>query len=76
MSDENEALIGGINFDNNYHLTGKDSPWLDYAVYVRGNVCEEISIMCQRLWLGRRYFVHNAKEKYKRIKVLKKIIVT
>jgi cardiolipin synthase len=56
VSDEQEALIGGINFDNNYHLHGKDSPWLDYAVYVSGNVCEEISIMCKRLWSGRGYF--------------------
>jgi cardiolipin synthase len=57
VSDDKEALIGGINFDNNYHLAGKDSPWLDYAVYVSGNVCEEISIMCQRLWSGKGYFV-------------------
>jgi cardiolipin synthase len=56
VSDEEEALIGGINFDNNYHLRGKDSPWLDYAVYVSGNVCEEISLMCRRLWSGRGYF--------------------
>lgn len=56
VSDATEALIGGINIDNNYHLTGKDSPWLDYAVYVTGNVCEEISIMCQRLWSGKNYF--------------------
>lgn len=56
VSDETEALIGGINFDNNYHLQGKDSPWLDYAVYVSGNICKEISIMCLRLWSGKGYF--------------------
>ncbi len=56
VSDEQEALIGGINFDDNYHLSGKDSPWLDYAVYVSGNICEEISLMCRRLWSGKGYF--------------------
>jgi len=56
VSDETEALIGGINFDNNYHLTGKDSPWLDYAVYASGNICDEISIMCRHLWSGKGYF--------------------
>lgn len=56
VSDEKEALIGGINFDNNYHLPGKDAPWLDYAVHVTGSVCEEISIMCRRLWSGKGYF--------------------
>ena len=56
VSDEKEALIGGINFDNNYHLAGKDSPWLDYAVYVTGTICDEISIMCRRLWSGKGYF--------------------
>lgn len=55
LGDEREALIGGINFDNNYHLSGKDSPWLDYAVYAKGNICEDISIMCQRLWSGKGY---------------------
>jgi cardiolipin synthase len=56
ISDEKEALIGGINFDNNYHLAGKDSPWLDYAVYVTGTICVEIDSMCERLWSGKGYF--------------------
>jgi cardiolipin synthase len=56
LSDEKEALIGGINFDNNYHLTGKDSPWLDFAVFVTGDICHEISKMCHRLWSSKGYF--------------------
>jgi len=56
VSDGDEALVGGINFDDKYHMAGHDSPWLDYAVYVTGNICEEISIMCQRLWSGKGYF--------------------
>ncbi len=56
LSDEKEALIGGINFDNHYHLTGKDSPWLDYAVYVTGDICADISVMCKHLWTGKGYF--------------------
>ena len=56
ISDGKEAIIGGINFDDNYHLKGKDSPWLDYAVYVSGNIGDDISTMCERLWLGKGYF--------------------
>ncbi len=61
VADEKEALIGGINFDNNYHLSGKDSPWLDYAVYVTGNICQEISIVCSHLWSGKNYFRRRTK---------------
>ncbi len=61
IADEKEALIGGINFDNNYHLKGKDSPWLDYAVFVSGNVCHEITSMCERLWSGKGYFSRKKK---------------
>jgi cardiolipin synthase A/B len=56
IGDDKEALIGGINFDNNYHLKGNDSPWLDYAVKVTGDICLEISAMCERLWSGKGYF--------------------
>lgn len=53
IGDNKEALIGGINFDNKYHLPGKDTPWLDFAVFVTGEICGEISIMCERLWSGK-----------------------
>ncbi len=55
IADEKVALIGGINIDDKYHLEGKDSPWLDYAVYVTGNICDEISKMCERLWSRKGY---------------------
>jgi len=56
VCDEEKAIIGGINIDNNYHLEGRFTPWLDYAIYVTGPVCEEITIMCKRLWTGKGYF--------------------
>lgn|SRR6185312_10169550 len=56
VCDEEQAIIGGINIDNNYHLEGRFTPWLDYAIYVTGPVCEEITIMCKRLWTGKGYF--------------------
>ena len=67
IADEKEALVGGINFDNNYHLRGKNSPWLDYAVLVTGDICVEISVMCERLWTGKGYFRRrNKKEHHKK----------
>ncbi len=56
IGDEKEALIGGINIDDKYHQKSKDSPWLDYAVFVTGTICGEISVMCERLWSGKGYF--------------------
>jgi cardiolipin synthase len=56
VGDGKEAIVGGINIDNNYHLSGKDSPWLDYAVKVTGSICEEILIECEHLWLGKGFF--------------------
>jgi cardiolipin synthase A/B len=56
VTDRSEALIGGINMDNHYHLPGKDSPWLDYAVYLNGEVCTEVDTMCTRLWSKKGYF--------------------
>lgn len=56
IGDDKDALIGGINFDDKYHLAGQGSPWLDYAVFVTGNISEEITKMCERLWSGKGYF--------------------
>ncbi len=61
IADGKEALIGGINFDDKYRLKGADTPWLDFAVYVKGNICDDISDMCERLWSKKGYFRRNKK---------------
>jgi cardiolipin synthase len=55
LGDASEALIGGINVEDKYHIDGPETPWLDYAVYVKGEaVCLYIQSMCEALWKGKR----------------------
>jgi cardiolipin synthase len=55
LGDNKEALIGGINVEDKYHIDGPGTPWLDYAVYVKGNVCKQIAYICEVLWKGQAY---------------------
>lgn len=56
VSDEQEALIGGINIEDKYHLKkGENTPWLDYAVYIKGPICEYVSYLCENTWKGKFY---------------------
>jgi cardiolipin synthase len=58
LADEKEALIGGINIEDKYHLTGDNSPWLDYAIYFTGPVCQYVKYICENTWSGRAYTAH------------------
>lgn len=55
LADEKEALIGGINVEDKYRVEGPETPWLDFAVLVTGEVCKDIWIICQSLWLGKGF---------------------
>ena len=54
--DENEALIGGINVEDKYHIKKEDNtPWLDYAAYIKGPVCKYVDYLCENTWEGKFY---------------------
>lgn len=56
VSDEHEALIGGINIEDKYHLKKEENtPWLDYAVHIKGPICEYINYLCENTWKGKFY---------------------
>lgn len=60
--DGHSALIGGINIADKYSgLNGKE-PWLDFAVEIRGPLCERIRKVCDevlpRKWTRRLYQQH------------------
>lgn len=46
MADNNTALVGGINISDKYRGTPSQPAWLDYAILVKGNVCEKASKIC------------------------------
>lgn len=43
------ALIGGINISNKYKGTTDKLPWLDYAILIKGDLCEVASKICQQI---------------------------
>jgi len=50
VADKNIALIGGINVANKYNSGQEEQAWLDYAVLVKGNVCEYLDILCDTVY--------------------------
>jgi len=56
VADEREALIGGINVEDKYHIKkGPHTPWLDYAAYISGPIGEYINYLCESTWNGKLY---------------------
>ncbi len=53
VGDAEHALIGGINVEDKYHIDGPETPWLDYAVDIKGAVCIQIATICETLWKGK-----------------------
>ncbi len=49
VADGIAALIGGINISDKYRGTATKVPWLDYAVLVKGNVCERVNLICDNI---------------------------
>ena len=54
VSDSKTALIGGINIADKYKGDLKKAPWLDYAVLIKGSVCEYAQQVCEQI--GRKQF--------------------
>ena len=44
--DRQYALIGGINISDNYSSFVKQTPWLDFAVYVEGSLIVDLYQIC------------------------------
>ncbi|MBL7930939.1 MAG: hypothetical protein JNL60_03500 [Bacteroidia bacterium] len=54
VADKKLALVGGINVANKYNKWLDEEPWLDYAVLIKGNVCEYLDILCDAMYYKRR----------------------
>lgn len=42
VADQRQALVGGINIADRYRGSDKEAPWLDYAVYLEGDICTNL----------------------------------
>lgn len=54
-ADNEIALIGGINIADKYHGTSLQLPWLDYAVELKGSICQGIQKFCNNIYHKRSY---------------------
>ncbi|MBA3705002.1 MAG: hypothetical protein H0W84_03620 [Bacteroidetes bacterium] len=61
VADHNIALIGGINISNKYKGDDQHTPWLDYAVLLKGSICEEIHKICLQI-SGKKFILDEFKK--------------
>jgi cardiolipin synthase A/B len=59
VADGQRALIGGINIADRYHGTKDKEAWLDFALEIRGPVCEQLEKICYQI--AEKKFIRNPK---------------
>ena len=52
VADARCAVVGGINISNRYNDWKGEPAWLDFAVYVEGEIAKELCILCNKTWRG------------------------
>ncbi|MCS7035389.1 MAG: phospholipase D-like domain-containing protein [Saprospiraceae bacterium] len=50
VADARAALIGGINIADKYRGTPDEPAWLDFAVYIEGEVCQHLHDLCTDIY--------------------------
>jgi len=50
VADGLHSLVGGINISNHYNDRPDQPAWLDWAVYVRGEISTELHNRCVQMW--------------------------
>lgn len=54
--DGETALIGGINIADKYCGTPTESPWLDYAVQIHGDIVKPLAENCNAIYFKKKRF--------------------
>jgi cardiolipin synthase len=52
VTDARYAITGGSNIADRYNDLPDSPAWLDYMVYVEGEVARELCVLCRRTWKG------------------------
>ena len=50
--DTRYAMVGGINISNHYNDRPDQPGWLDFALFMEGEVVKELCLVCQKIWQG------------------------
>jgi cardiolipin synthase A/B len=54
VADKTTGMIGGINVANKYNSAFGNYAWLDYAVLIKGEVCEYLEVLCEQFYFRER----------------------
>jgi len=46
------AIVGGVNIANRYNDRDEQSAWLDFALYVEGDIAKELCVLGYKTWKG------------------------
>jgi cardiolipin synthase len=52
VADAMHALVGGMNIADRYNQLHGTAAWLDFALYVQGEVAKELCQLCRNEWKG------------------------
>ncbi len=52
VTDNRFALVGGVNISNHYNDLQDQPGWLDFALFVEGEVVHELCRVCEEIWNG------------------------
>ena len=50
VADARYAVVGGINIADRYNDMPYEPAWLDYTVYVEGDIAKQLCILCWKTW--------------------------
>jgi cardiolipin synthase len=50
VTDARFALVGGVNISNRYNDMPGQQAWLDFALYVEGEIARELCVLCWKTW--------------------------
>lgn len=55
VADKKMAMIGGINIADKYSYGSADEQvWLDYALFMKGEICEYLHLLCEQVYHKKR----------------------
>ncbi len=54
VADKKTSLTGGINIADKYNINSSEAPWLDYALLIKGKVCEYLHFFCEEMYQRKR----------------------
>jgi cardiolipin synthase len=50
--DNHFAMLGGVNISNHYNDLPGQPGWLDFALFIEGEIVKQLCSLCEKLWVG------------------------